>query len=731
MTTEIFKNLNANQRRAVEHMDGPLLIIAGPGSGKTRVIVHRAAHIISTHGVPPPQTCVVTFTNRAARELRHRLSLLLGSYVSTQISAGTFHSLCAQILRRDGNSIGIDRNFTIYDKDDQISLVKRAMERSNVNPKQFPPMAVLNTISGAKAQLVDSQVFAARVNSYFEQVVSQIYQQYQFLLSESQAVDFDDLLLRTHTLFDSYPDILDRYQYRFMHLLVDEFQDTNMAQYQLSRQLSAHWRNICAVGDPDQSIYGWRHADIRNILSFRNDFPDATTILLEENYRSTATILEAAQKVISINQNRFDKRLVTNNPIGEPVEIHEAYDERDEATWVMDQIELLKSSKIRYNDCCVAYRVNAQSRALEEACIRRGIPYRLVGALRFYQRKEVKDAIAYLRIIQNKTDTISLTRIINVPPRGIGQRTVQRLVDSAGHSSIPLRETISDLVRSSQFPNSKLNHQDNAVVKFGQILDELKVASKTLDVRALLSLVIEKTGYKEHLLEDPVLGEDRWQNIGELLGVASEFADLPPEDGLATFLTQEALSSDVDRRNQTGESEENALTLITLHLAKGLEFPVVFIVGMEEGLLPHGRSFDDPDEMEEERRLCYVGITRAKYKLYLVRAFRRTLFGRSSVGLPSRFLHGLPQNLISADSVEVPRDSEIVTSPVVVRPSPLRVGQKVLHKTFGEGVVVSSSEISGDYQIVVAFKQGGLKKLLHSFAPLELIQDDADISPSE
>ncbi|MDE2899939.1 MAG: UvrD-helicase domain-containing protein, partial [Chloroflexota bacterium] len=649
MTTDrLLEGLNQAQQLAVQHIDGPLLIIAGPGSGKTRVIVHRVAYLVRTVGVSPRGICVLTFTNKAARELRDRLARLLGGPVAEQVTAGTFHALCSRILRESGEAININRDFTIYDRDDQLSLLKKAMQAAGIEPKQFTPGAILNGISGAKAQLMDPAAYRANVGSYFEEVTLRAYEQYQGMLRANQAVDFDDLLLMTHSLFVAHPDVLARYQDRFRHLMVDEFQDTNVAQYEIAKQLAGKWRNVAVVGDPDQSIYSWRHADIRNILSFREDFPDAQMVMLEENYRSSANILSAAEKVISGNRQRVEKRLVPTAPAGNRVFVHEAYDEGDEALWVIKEVDRLKKAgDLAFGDAAVAYRVNAQSRALEEACMRHGIPYRLVGALRFYQRKEIRDVIAYLRVLNNPADDVSLERILNVPPRGIGQRTVDELTRWARTLGVPMRRAVEILADAPDVETTIPRAGKASLARLGALLKELQQAVNELEVAELLDLVIQRTGYRDHLLSDDEQGEDRWDNVRELRTVAADFAGVPPPDGLAAFLEQVALVSDADNA-ETGDG----VTLITLHQAKGLEFPAVFIVGMEEGMLPHIRSFDDPGEMEEERRLCYVGMTRAKDRLYLTRAFRRRIMGNSLPGIPSRFLNDIPRDLIASPEGE-------------------------------------------------------------------------------
>ncbi|MCH8939755.1 MAG: UvrD-helicase domain-containing protein [Chloroflexi bacterium] len=730
MTTNLLEGLNSAQKQAVEHVEGPLLIIAGPGSGKTRVIVHRVAYLVRTCGVSPRRICVVTFTNKAAKELRDRLGRLLGGGVAEQVTAGTFHAICSRILRIDGEAIGLDKDFTIYDRDDQLGVLKKAFQRANIEPKKFSPSAVLNAISGAKAELLGVEGFRAKVGSYFDEVVLRAYEEYQGFLYANQAVDFDDLLMRTTLLFRDHSEVLERYQERYLHLMVDEFQDTNIAQYTLAKQISGKWRNFAVVGDPDQSIYGWRHADIRNILNFQTDFPDAQTVLLEENYRSTANILSAASEVIRGNQKRVEKRLVSTISGGSPVWVHEAYDEEEEAVWVVQEIDRLRvKGELKYGDVAVAYRVNAQSRALEEACIRHGIPYRLVGALKFYQRREIKDVIAYLRVLANPADNVSMERVVNVPPRGIGQKSVDELTRWARTLGVSMRKALDILAEDPETETAIPKAGQASLERLGLLMKELQEASKTMEVAEFLDLVLDRTRYRSYLLDDIEEGEDRWDNVKELRTVAADFAGVDPSEGLNAFLEQVALVSDVDNADDGGDG----ITLITLHQAKGLEFPTVFMVGMEEGMLPHIRSFDDPASMEEERRLCYVGMTRAKERLYLTRAFRRRVNGSSLPGIPSRFLNDIPRKLLASPTEEAKPKATIGSArvdgmsgndtpdgePGTPQPPPFQAGDKVSHGKFGDGIVVSCKAVNDDYEVSVAFVDGGVKRLLQSLAKLQ------------
>jgi len=732
---DVLAELNPAQREAVEAISGPVLILAGPGSGKTRVITHRVAYLITVCGVSPLRIMAVTFTNKAAREMAERLyNLVSGS--AEQLTLGTFHAICARILRQDGRALSIDPRYVIYDADDQQRLLKRAMQEIGIDPKQYAPPAVGAAVSWAKSHMLAPADYVRRGRSYFEEIVSRCYERYQQLLTESNALDFDDLLMKTVQLFQKSPDIVSRYQSRYLHILVDEFQDTNLVQYELVKQLAAGHRNICVVGDPDQSIYSWRSADLRNILSFESDYPDAKIVLLEQNYRSTKTILDTASSVISANAQRKPKNLWTDNEAGELARVVETYTEQEEAQFVVSEIErLVDVGEARLGDCSVMYRTNAQSRVIEEAFIRYGVPYKLVAGTRFYERREVKDVIAYLRLVHNPQDTVSLMRIVNVPGRGIGQQTLARLSEWARSLGIAPSEALRLLAGSPESDNAPEHpfspRAARLLADFWTMVGDLMARSREMDLIALFDTVVESTGYRDYLAsgED---GEERWENILELRGVAQEYRHLGPSEGLAALLEGVALVSDVDSLDETTDR----VTLITLHQAKGLEFPVVFIVGMEERLLPHIRSFDDPAQMEEERRLCYVGITRAKRRLYLVYSFRRTLMGSSSVTRPSRFLEDIPRHLIStpgwwqegtdrvteavyswnrppSDAPDRPRE------PVVPGELPhLKAGDHVRHTQFGEGVVVSCKEVRDDSEVTVAFVDQGVKRLLLSYAGL-------------
>jgi DNA helicase-2/ATP-dependent DNA helicase PcrA len=696
---DIQTGLNPAQGEAVETIEGPLLILAGPGSGKTRVIAHRVAYLIKVCGIRPYRIIAVTFTNKAAREMKERLYQLLGRSAE-ELTLGTFHAICARILRKDGGVAGLDSGFVIYDDQDQLNLIKRSLEEVGLDPRRYAPRALLSAISAAKSRLLTPQDYALQGRSYFEEVVQRVYERYQQFLIESKALDFDDLLMRTVNLFRDYPQVLSRYQSRYLHVLIDEFQDTNVAQYMLAKQLAGKYGNICVVGDPDQSIYSWRSADLRNILSFEKDYPHAKVVMLEQNYRSTKMILEAAAYIISANQQRKPKRLWTDNELGTPITIAETYTEQEEAQFVASELERLTKEGIASpGDCAVMYRTNAQSRVLEETFIRYGMPYKLVGGTRFYERREVKDVISYLRLIHNPYDSISLTRIINIPPRGIGQRSISELSRQAKDRGMPLAF------------NPRMAR---ALSGFLSLMEELIAKSQQLNLIELLDRVLEQSGYKDHILEGED-GEDRWDNILELRTVARDYLHLSPRESLAAFLEGVTLVSDTDGLDE----KVDTATLITLHQSKGLEFPVVFIVGMEEGVFPHIKSFDAPEQMEEERRLCYVGVTRAKQRVYLVRAFRRTLLGSSMANPPSRFLEDIPHHLATSGDQASEDRWVAATTPDFSIPPSFKSGDRVYHAQFGDGIVVNCSPVREDHEVSVAFPGVGVKRLLLSLASLE------------
>ena len=779
MPSDACAGLNQRQCEAVQAIGGPLLIVAGPGSGKTRVITHRIAYLIGDVGVSPYRIAALTFTNKAAREMQQRLfgrseddptAPLLGwRQRNSGLAVGTFHSFCARLLRTDGEAMGLDRNFVIYDAADQNAAIKRAMSEVDVNQKMFSPGAVLSIISKAKSELVGVEGFGLRKQNYLDEIAHRVYEQYEHMLAQSSALDFDDLLFKTYTLLTEFPKVAEKYQDRYVHFMIDEFQDTNVAQYAIARRIAERHNNLAVVGDPDQSIYSWRNADIRNILMFQRDFPSAQVISLEENYRSTSTILDAAMKVISSNSQRIERSLWTNNGVGSPIVVREEYDEGDEAQYVVREVHrLTKSEGYALGDIAVMYRVNAQSRALEEACRRYGVAYQIVGGVKFYQRQEIKDVAAYLRLVANPHDDVALSRVINVPTRGIGQRTVDNLLRTARDRGTSMYAAIESMGETGGGPFPLRPAQAQALTRFRELIGRLTEESRSLDLVELIDAVMDQTGYKRHIEESAETSEraeDRLDNIQEFRGAAREFTHLGVEEGLTAFLEGISLVSDVD----SFEEQPDAITLITLHQSKGLEFPVVFMVGMEEGLLPHSRSMDTPEEIEEERRLCYVGVTRAQKRLYLLRAFRRGFWGGSGPSDPSRFLEDIPRDLIegaaqatahsassgqgSGQDPSAPAQSGVRTGrparqrqasngagearPAVERARRRRerreaspaaapaysAGDKVRHPAFGDGIVMSCDPAAGgDFQITVAFKEGhGVKRLLLSFAPLEKV----------
>ncbi|HHS97942.1 MAG TPA: DNA helicase UvrD [Chloroflexi bacterium] len=706
---DLLADLNPQQRAAVAASDGPVLVLAGPGSGKTRVLTHRVAWLVLERGVPPHRIVAVTFTNKAAREMRHRLQDLLGHGRTSVLTLGTFHALCARILRREGPTIDIPRDYVIFDADDQRAVVRQVLRDLNIDDKQYRPPAVHAAISRAKNELIPPEAY--QPDSYFGEIVRRVYEQYQQRLRASNGLDFDDLLMETVRLFREHPEVLARYQERYLHILVDEFQDTNMAQYILLRQLAARHRNLFVVADEDQSIYRWRGADYRNIARLREDYPDLATYLLEQNYRSTQTILDVAQAVIRHNPGRTEKRLFTRRGRGVKVVVHEAYDPEDEAQFVVDSIaELVLRGEARPGDCAVMYRTNAQSRALEDAFIHAGLPYRLVGATRFYARREIKDLIAFLRVVHNPADSASLSRVINVPPRGIGKRTVLALEEAARAQDAPLWwavEAAATGAGESAIPIT--GRARAAVAAFHRMVRGWIEAREDLTVPQLMDRVIAETGYEPYLRDGTEEGEDRWNNVQELRSVAAEYADL----SLSDFLADVALVSDVD--NLTDDVD--APTLLTLHSAKGLEFPVVFITGLEDGLLPHSRSWEDPEALAEERRLLYVGITRAKDRLYLTYAFRRARYGAYEPNVPSRFLEEIPSHLIEGAWVRTrPAEREIALEVMPAASTPrFAAGDRVVHRVFGEGIVLDSRPDGDDEQVTVAFEEVGLKRVMGSY----------------
>ncbi|HMO58960.1 MAG TPA: UvrD-helicase domain-containing protein [Roseiflexaceae bacterium] len=749
MTKRLLDGLNEAQQRAVIAGDGPVLVLAGPGSGKTRVLTHRVAYLIDERGIDPYNILAVTFTNKAAREMKTRLEVLLGSGRAEALTVGTFHSICARLLRRDIHHLGRERDFAIYDSDDQQRVMKRVLRDLDLDEKKNSPRAIHGAISRAKNELIGPDEYARHARGYFDEVVTRCYRRYEELLRESNGLDFDDLLFITVQLFEQHPEVLERYQKRYRYMLADEYQDTNRAQYVLLKQLAALHRNIFVVGDEDQSIYMFRGADIRNIRSFEDDYPDAQIVMLQRNYRSTQSILDVAQAVINRSaQRRHPKQLETTNGVGTKVQLLEGYDQDEEAQLVAEEIgRLVAAGEARYADVAIMYRTNAQSRAIEEALIARGQRYQIVGGTRFYERKEVKDALAYLRLTQNPFDSVSLGRVLNWPGRGIGERTQDELERFASRSGVPTYvalQMVVDQDAAAAAPAFSVRAR-NALAGFLALLDECIAARSERDLAELMEFIFRKVGISAGLAReyDEEEAADRWNNVQELRNVATGYQNLPREAQLATFLEEVALVADIDALQE----ERDTVTCITLHQAKGLEYPIVFLVGLEEGLLPHARSTDDRDALDEERRLFYVGATRAKQRLYLLSASRRATYGRTALAQRSRFLGDIPEGLLKAaprrGSATITQQASMFSQRSAIgsrRSAPAAnaarstmrshdasgprdvaffAGQKVRHALFGEGIVVSSKLIENDEEVTVAFPAKGVKRLLASFANLE------------
>lgn len=699
----ILEGLNPQQRKAIEAKDGPTLVIAGPGSGKTRVLTSRVAYLLETRIVFPYRVMAVTFTNKAAREMRERLNKMVGQDRAGDLMLGTFHSICARILRRESAAAGLDRNFTIYDTDDQTNVVKAALAEMNIDEKKYKPSAILGAISNAKNELITPEQY--KPDSYFNEIAGRVYARYNAILRANNALDFDDLLMETVLLLKRNDQVREKLQERYLHVLVDEFQDTNIAQYTLVKLIAGKHRSLFCVGDPDQGIYRWRGADHRNAQRLRDDFHDLQVIPLDQNYRSTQTILDAAMAVIKKNPNRTHINLFTQKGHGPKIAVREMFNEDEEAQYVVDTIaELTRQKAAEPGDVAVMYRTNAQSRAVEDAFVRAGLPYRLVGATRFYARKEIKDVLAYLRIVNNPADTVSLQRIINVPARGIGEKTFAQLDAAAKANGMTCMEVLVQ---------GNLEGRAAKVLKeFGTLWQQWVRLRAELSVGQMFDHIIQTSGYRDYLRDGTEEGEDRWANVVELRNVAADAGDAP----LSDFLNDIALVSETDNYDENA----NAPTLMTLHAAKGLEFRVVFIVGLVEGVLPHSRSLDDPEEMAEERRLMYVGITRAKERLYLLRPFRRSQWGMSDMAEPSRFLADLPDEAVDGKPKKNRDVMKDVTSwgggkPVAPKPAAsdtrFKPGDKVVHPRFGEGLVLRSTRVRDDEEVEVFFGGAGGKRL--------------------
>ncbi|WP_048950331.1 DNA helicase PcrA [Enterococcus faecium] len=737
---ELLNGMNPRQKEAVLHTDGPLLLMVGAGSGKTRVLTHRIAYLIEEKEVNPWNILAITFTNKAAKEMKERVNAILASG-GEDVWVSTFHSMCVRILRRDVDFIGYNRNFTIIDSSEQLTLMKRILKELNIDPKKYDPRSILGTISQAKNSLQTPQDFAKMQGSYYEEIAAKCYAAYQKELQYNQCMDFDDLIMNTIRLFEEHPDSLTYYQNKFHYIHVDEYQDTNHAQYTLVNLLAGRFRNLCVVGDADQSIYGWRGADMQNILDFEKDYPDAAVILLEQNYRSTKNILSAANQVIENNSNRKPKNLWTENKEGNKITYYRADNERDETRFIVDRMqEEIRSNHRNYGDFAILYRTNAQSRVMEETLLKANIPYKMVGGHKFYDRKEIKDILAYLNVLVNPQDSISFERIVNSPKRGIGPGSIEKLRSFASLHEWPLLEAAQNVDLANI--GGKAGQQLGA---FGEMIQEVTQMIPYLTVTELTKEVLDRSGYLEDLkIQNTLEAQARIENLEEFLTVTQEFdkqfeqqneedADAP-EEKLTVFLNDLALVSDIDNL----EEDASQVTLMTLHAAKGLEFPVVFLIGLEEGVFPLSRALMEESELEEERRLAYVGITRAEEALYLTNAFSRTLYGRTQYNRPSRFVEEIDQELLEIEGMRpTPKKTPVFAKKTAysykqpetaVVPSKSatggennswKPGDKVKHKKWGLGTVVRVSGTSKDLELDVAFPSQGVKRLLAAFAPIE------------
>lgn len=734
ISNQLLSGLNPVQQEAVKTTDGPLLLMAGAGSGKTRVLTHRIAYLMAEKHVAPWNILAITFTNKAAREMKERVESILGPGAD-DIWISTFHSMCVRILRRDIDRIGINRNFSILDTADQLSVIKGILKERNLDPKKFDPRSILGTISSAKNELTEPEEFSKVAGGYYDQVVSDVYTDYQKKLLKNQSLDFDDLIMTTIKLFDRVPEVLEFYQRKFQYIHVDEYQDTNRAQYMLVKQLAERFQNLCVVGDSDQSIYRWRGADITNILSFEKDYPNASVILLEQNYRSTKRILRAANEVIKNNSNRKPKNLWTENDEGIKISYYRGDNEFGEGQFVAGKIHQLHSTgKRKLSDIAILYRTNAQSRVIEETLLKAGLNYNIVGGTKFYDRKEIKDILAYLRLVSNPDDDISFTRIVNVPKRGVGATSLEKIASYAAINGLSFFQAIQqvDFIGVSA-------KAANALDSFRQMIENLTNMQDYLSITELTEEILDKTEYREMLkAEKSIEAQSRLENIDEFLSVTKNFEQKSEDKTLVAFLTDLALIADIDQLDQKEEESggKDAITLMTLHAAKGLEFPVVFLMGLEEGVFPHSRSLMEEAEMEEERRLAYVGITRAEQELYLTNAKMRTLFGRTNMNPESRFIAEIPDDLLENlnEKKETRATSARKMQPrrgPVSRPVSYAsktggdtlnwaVGDKAGHKKWGTGTVVSVKGEGEGTELDIAFPSPvGVKRLLAAFAPIE------------
>ncbi|WP_419393002.1 DNA helicase PcrA [Cytobacillus praedii] len=738
LSDKLLNGLNPQQQHAVKATDGPLLIMAGAGSGKTRVLTHRIAYLMVEKGVNPYNILAITFTNKAAREMRERIQRMMGG-AADEIWISTFHSMCVRILRRDIDRLGFNRNFTILDTTDQQSVIKSILKDKNLDPKKFDPRAILGSISSAKNELTTPEEFAKTAGDYFQNVISDVYTEYQKRLRRNHALDFDDLIMTTIQLFQRVPEVLEYYQRKFQYIHVDEYQDTNRAQYMLVKFLAARFRNLCVVGDSDQSIYRWRGADIANILSFEKDYSNAQVILLEQNYRSTKRILQAANEVIGRNMNRKPKNLWTENMEGNKIFYYRADSEQGEAQFVVGKIkELMREGNRNLSDIAILYRTNAQSRVMEEVLLKSNMEYSIVGGIKFYDRKEIKDILAYLRLIANPDDDISLQRIINVPKRGIGSGSIDKIANFALLHEMTMFDALDSIDLIGLSPKIT-----KAAAEFRDLIKNYTQMQEYLSVTELVEEILEKSGYREMLVaEKSIEAQSRLENLEEFLSVTKNFEEGSEDKSLVAFLTDLALVADIDKLDDDGEKAD-AVVLMTLHSAKGLEFPVVFLIGLEEGVFPHSRSLMEEAEMEEERRLAYVGITRAEEELFITNAQMRTLFGRTNMNLPSRFIKEIPEELLDGLQPVQKTASPFGTTSFgtansrqpqrkpVIRPAVnatnatggdeigWKVGDKAVHGKWGTGTVVSVKGDGEGTELDIAFpKPIGIKRLLAKFAPI-------------
>jgi DNA helicase-2/ATP-dependent DNA helicase PcrA len=720
---ELLETLNPIQREAVLHTEGPVLIVAGAGSGKTRALTHRIAFLIEERGVAPGEILAITFTNKAAREMAERVEGLMGTRISKGMWILTFHSTCARILRKEHARLGLPSSFSIYDDGDTERLISTVLRDLGIDPKRFAPRAMAAGIGKAKDHLISASEFAAQAGNFYEKTVAEVYAGYEKKLAAAGALDFDDLIVRTVRLFQDNPAVLEHYQERFRYILIDEYQDTNRAQYHLVNMLAAKYRNLCVVGDADQGVYSWRGATIQNLLDFERDYPDAEVFLMEQNYRSTQAILSVANALIEQNVQRKPKSLWTETPGGEVTVRYRADNEHEEALFVGEEIERLVAEEgHRYRDVAVFYRTNAQSRVLEDIFMRAGIAYRVVGGVRFYERKEIKDALAYLRLLVNPQDLMSARRVINTPKRGIGDATIAALESFATQEGIPFLAS----ARRADEISVLATRARGAVAGFVALMDRLEEMYQAgAAASRMVEAVAEESGYIAELeAERTVESEGRVENLRELGGVAAEFEARFPEGSIADFLEQVALVTEQDEYDE----ESSSVTLMTLHNAKGLEFPVVFIVGLEDGIFPHYRSMGDSAQLEEERRLAYVGITRARERLYLCHAWSRTIWGSTNYNPPSRFLSEIPSDLLreiesngSSQRLRGRVGVSVTSGGVRREPPAVSAGDTVMHDRWGEGVVVSVSGSGSDAEATVAFEDEGEKRLLLAYAPLRRV----------